>query len=68
MTNRQIKVKTLEKKDFYKMRAGERETEMKCGRITRDAGDFLFMHFYAGDLTGLQTVSRQIIIVGKEEI
>ena len=37
MTNRQIKVKMREKTGFYKMRAGERETEVKCGRITRDA-------------------------------
>ena len=28
-----------EKTGFYKMRAGVRETELKCGRITRNAGD-----------------------------
>ena len=39
MTNRQTKVKMREKTGFYKMREGERETEVKCGRITRDAGD-----------------------------
>ena len=33
------KRKMREKTGFYEMRVGERETELKCERITRNAGD-----------------------------
>ena len=34
------KRKMGEKTGFYEMGEGERETELKCGRITRNVGDF----------------------------